>query len=127
MNASQLDVLLVGAGLSGLSTAAFLKNLHPEINLLLLEQEERAGGAMASFADQGFQAEWGPHGFLDNCAESRELIELAGLQPELTTAPLGKFVRYLCLDGRLACIPQSPLKILRAPLISWGRKTAGTG
>nr|WP_321466136.1 protoporphyrinogen oxidase [uncultured Desulfobulbus sp.] len=122
MNASQLDVLLVGAGLSGLSTAAFLKNLHPEINLLLLEQEERAGGAMASFADQGFQAEWGPHGFLDNCAESRELIELAGLQPELTTASLGKFVRYLCLDGRLTCIPQSPLKILRAPLISWGEK-----
>lgn len=77
---------------------------------------------MASFVDQGYQAEWGPHGFLDNCAESRELIQLAGLASEVTTAPLGQFVRYLCLDGRLQCIPQSPLKILRAPLVSWGNK-----
>ena len=77
---------------------------------------------MASFSDQGYQAEWGPHGFLDNCAESQELIDLAGLSAEVTTAPLGQFVRYLCLDGRLQCIPQSPLKILRAPLVSWGEK-----
>ena len=122
MNASHLDVCIVGAGLSGLSTAAFLQKLHPELNVLLLEQEERAGGAMASFSDKGFQAEWGPHGFLDNCVESQELIRLAGLSGEISKAPLGKFVRYLCLDGRLACIPQSPLKILRAPLVNWGEK-----
>jgi len=122
MNASHLDVCIVGAGLSGLSTAAFLNKLHPELQILALEQEDRAGGAMASFSDQGFQAEWGPHGFLDNCVESQELIRLAGLHTEITTAPLGKFVRYLCLGGRLACIPQSPLKILRAPLVSWGEK-----
>ncbi|MDD2463518.1 MAG: protoporphyrinogen oxidase [Desulfobulbus sp.] len=122
MNASHLDVCIVGAGLSGLSTAAFLRHQYPELRLLILEQEDRAGGAMASFSDQGFQAEWGPHGFLDNCAESRELINLAGLRSEVTIAPLSDFVRYLCLDGRLQCIPQSPLKILRAPLVSWGAK-----
>jgi oxygen-dependent protoporphyrinogen oxidase len=119
MNDSYRDVCIVGAGLSGLSTAAFLSHLRPELDLLVLEQEDRAGGAIASHADQGYQAEWGPHGFLDNCAESRELIGLAGLQSEIATAPLGRFVRYICLEGRLQCIPQSPLKIIRQPLIPW--------
>nr|WP_320011216.1 protoporphyrinogen oxidase [uncultured Desulfobulbus sp.] len=122
MNDSHLDVCIVGAGLSGLSTAAFIKQHHPEIKLLVLEQEDIVGGAMNSFSDQGYQAEWGPHGFLDNCQQSQELIRLAGLENELTTAPLSRFVRYVCLDGKLRLIPQSPLKILRAPLISWWAK-----
>ena len=116
------DVCIVGAGLSGLSVAAFLRQLRPELRLLILEQSDHPGGAIASFSEQGFQAEWGAHGFLDNCSESRELIELAGLEAEITTAPLGRFVRYVCLQGRLQCIPQSPLKILREPLVSWGAK-----
>jgi oxygen-dependent protoporphyrinogen oxidase len=40
------------------------------------------------------------------------------LQDEVVTAPLGRFVRYVCLNGKLQCIPQSPLKILKAPLVS---------
>lgn len=116
------DVCIVGAGLSGLSVAAFLRQLRPELQLLLLEQGDQPGGAIASYHEQGFQAEWGAHGFLDNCSESRELIRLAGLEAEVTTAPLSRFVRYVCLDGRLQCIPQSPLKILRQPLVSWGAK-----
>lgn len=116
------DVCIVGAGLSGLSVAAFLRQLRPELRLLILEQSDQPGGAIASYQEQGFQAEWGAHGFLDNCSESRELIGLASLESELTTAPLGRFVRYVCMQGRLQCIPQSPLKILREPLVSWGAK-----
>ena len=52
MNASLLDLCIVGAGLSGLSTAAFLNKRNPKLKLLVLEQEDRAGGAMASFSDQ---------------------------------------------------------------------------
>jgi len=122
MNDSHLDVCIVGAGLSGLSAAVFINKHHPEINLLVLEQEDVVGGAMNSFSDHGYQAEWGPHGFLDNCEKSQELIHLAGLEGELNTAPLRRFVRYVCLDGKLRLIPQSPLKILRAPLVSWGEK-----
>ncbi len=122
MNNLSFDVCIVGAGLSGLSVATFLQQLRPEMQLLILEQDDRPGGAIASYHEQGFQAEWGAHGFLDNCEESRELIGLAGLESELTTAPLARFVRYVCLQGRLQCIPQSPLKILRQPLIPWGAK-----
>ncbi|WP_319587601.1 protoporphyrinogen oxidase [uncultured Desulfobulbus sp.] len=116
------DVCIVGAGISGLSAAAFLRELRPELNLLILEQSPEPGGAISTYSEAGYLAEWGPHGFLDNCEESRRLIRLAGLEGEVTTAPLAKFVRYVCLEGRLQCIPQQPLKILREPLIPWSAK-----
>ncbi len=122
MKPSSYDVCIVGAGLSGLSTAAFLHQQQPELQLLVLEKSQQPGGAIATFNESGYRAEWGPHGFLDNCEESRALIRLAGLEAEITTAPLGTFVRYVCLDGKLRCIPQKPLQILREPLIPWSAK-----
>ncbi len=122
MQSIMYDVCIVGAGISGLSTAAFLHAQQPELRLLVLEQSRHPGGAIGTYSASGYQAEWGPHGFLDNCEESRMLIELAGLEGEVTTAPLGEFVRYVCLDGRLRCIPQKPLQILKEPLIPWSAK-----
>jgi len=122
MKSLNYDLVIVGAGISGLSVAAFVRDLRPDLNLLVLEQAAEPGGAIATFNQSGYLAEWGPHGFLDNCAESRDLIELAGLETEVTTAPLGRFVRYVCLDGRLQCIPQRPLAILRQPLVPWSAK-----
>lgn len=116
------DLCIVGAGISGLSAATFARALRPEWNLLVLEQTAGPGGAIATHQEAGYLAEWGPHGFLDNCAESRHLIRLAGLEDQMTTAPLSRFVRFICLDGRLQCIPQKPLAIMRQPLVPWTAK-----
>lgn len=122
MQSKQVDVLIVGGGLSGLSVARFLQHDRPDLSLLVLEKSERTGGAILSHGEEGYLAEWGAHGFLDNCAESRQLIELAGLEGEVEKAPLGRFVRYVCLDGKLRLIPQSPKKILLANLVSpWSK------
>jgi oxygen-dependent protoporphyrinogen oxidase len=111
------DVVIIGAGLSGLSVARFLRDKRPELKLLLLEKNDHPGGAISSHSEEGYLAEWGAHGFLDNCLESRVLIGLAGLEQEVEKAPLAKFVRYVCLNGTLNLIPQSPPKIIKAPLI----------
>ena len=111
------DTLIIGAGLSGLTVAWKLKQI-PGHTILLLEQSERAGGTIASHAEDGYLAEGGPHGFLDNCTESQALLTETGLDKECLKAPLAKFVRYVCMNGKLKLIPQSPLKILVAPLIS---------
>ncbi len=58
------DVLIVGAGVSGLSAAHFLRKMAPGLNVVLLEKSQRVGGAIRSHREQGFLAEWGPHGFL---------------------------------------------------------------
>lgn len=116
------DVIIVGAGLSGLSVARFLRDKRPGISLLLLEKNTHPGGAISSHSEEGYLAEWGAHGFLDNCLESRVLVHIAGLKQEVEKAPLKDFVRYVCLDGSLKLIPQSPPKIIKAPLVPFSAK-----
>ena len=48
MKTKHVDVLIAGAGLSGLSVARFLKNERPDISLMVLEKSERPGGAILS-------------------------------------------------------------------------------
>ncbi len=122
MTKPSTEVLIIGAGLSGLAVATFLKHKQPDISLLVLEQNDHPGGAIHSHLEEGYLAEGGAHGFLDNCLESRVLVHEAGLTSEVEKAPLADFVRYICLNGKLQCIPQQPGKILRAPLIPMSAK-----
>ena len=116
------ELIIIGAGLSGLSTAHFLLRMNPDLELLLLEKDSRPGGAVQSFQDKGFLAEWGPHGFLDNTPESQEILKDTGLDQICQKAPLGNFVRYLCHNGALVALPQNPKKLLSTPLLSFGGK-----
>jgi oxygen-dependent protoporphyrinogen oxidase len=116
------DTIIIGAGLTGLVIGHKLKHRQPEHQIMVVEKSARAGGVISSFCDDGFLAESGPHGFLDNCSQSRELLEETGLEKECVRASLQTFVRYVCIDSKLMMIPQSPLKIIRAPLIPWKDK-----
>lgn len=116
------DTIIIGAGLSGLVVANKLRRKFPAHSFAIVEKDSTTGGVIRSFVDNGFQAEYGPHGFLDNCQESRELLTETGLDKECVKAPLSTFVRYVCIGGKLQMIPQSPLKIIKAPLIPWKDK-----
>ncbi|MEW6499924.1 MAG: protoporphyrinogen oxidase [Thermodesulfobacteriota bacterium] len=121
------DVVIVGGGLSGLAVAHFLRKAKPDLDLLILEQAERPGGAVRSCHDQGYLAEWGPHGFLDNNPASRELLADLGLDRLAQRAPLGNFVRFLCHRKRLIALPQQPQKLLATPLVSLPGKFRALG
>ena len=112
------EILIVGAGLSGLSTAHFLHTSAPDLDILMLEQDGRPGGAVRSFRENGYLAEWGPHGFLDNNPASRALLSETGLDRIAQKAPLGSFVRYVCHGGKLVQLPQKPQALLATPLLS---------
>ncbi|MFZ5774179.1 MAG: protoporphyrinogen oxidase [Thermodesulfobacteriota bacterium] len=116
------EILIVGAGLSGLSVAHFLAQKAPHLDLLLLEADQRPGGAVRSFREEGYLAEWGPHGFLDNNPASRALLMETGLDGIAQKAPLGSYVRHVCHQGRLVQLPQKPPALLTTPLLSpWGK------
>lgn len=119
---NNFDVIIIGAGLSGLSVAHFLGKQRPELEVAILEKDSRPGGAIKTFKQDGFQGEWGPHGFLNNTPESRQLLRDIGLEAEMQTAPLGDFRRFICFNGHLEPLPQSPKMLLTTPLLSLGGK-----
>ncbi|MBU3914977.1 protoporphyrinogen oxidase [bacterium] len=122
MKTKLFDVVIAGAGLSGLSIAHFLKKSRPDLEILVVEKTSRAGGVIQSMNKDGFLAEWGPHGFLNNVEESKELLTDLGLMDEALLAPLKQFKRYICLDGKLKQIPQSPLKIISSDIMPFFSK-----
>ena len=113
-----IDTLIIGGGLTGLTVAHFLQKYQPEATISILEKSSSPGGAIRSFKQDGYLAEWGAHGFLDNVEASRELLADTGLDKEAQKAPLDEFVRYICLNGKLNLIPQNPKKIIRSNLVS---------
>jgi oxygen-dependent protoporphyrinogen oxidase len=115
---NDIDTIIIGGGLSGLAVAHFLQKYQPDARVRILEKSSTPGGAISSFQQDGFLAEWGAHGFLDNAEASRELLDDTGLEKETQKAPLGEFVRYVCLNGRLNLIPQNPKKIIKSNLVS---------
>ncbi|HSL40219.1 MAG TPA: protoporphyrinogen oxidase [Desulforhopalus sp.] len=116
------QTIILGGGLSGLTIAHRLRRDNPDHRLLLLDQAKQPGGVIRSSHQNGFIAEIGPHGFLDNCPESRAILSETSLDRECLKAPLIDFVRYVYLHRRLNLIPQTPWKILTAPLIPWSAK-----
>ncbi len=68
----QTRVLIIGAGLTGLTLAYYLKK--KDIDFIILEKEERPGGVIRTFQEKGFVYEAGPNtGVLSNF-ESVELF-----------------------------------------------------
>lgn len=116
------DTIIIGGGLSGLSVAHTLRTRSYGHRFVVLEKSARTGGVIGTHRQDGFTAEIGPHGFLDNCPESAAILKDCGLEAECLKSPLIDFVRYVLLGGELRMIPQSPLKIAAAPLIPWSAK-----
>ncbi len=119
---NRYQTIILGGGLSGLTVAHKLRRQQPDHRFCILEKSSHTGGAIRTHTDQGYVTEIGPHGFLDNCPESRQILSETGLDRECVKAPLLDFVRYVYLNKRLNLIPQTPGKILKAPLISWQAK-----
>lgn len=117
-----MDVIIIGAGISGLAAGFFIHRQQPDMEVVILEASARVGGAIRSHACQGYLAESGPHGFLDNKKESQILLAETGLAETVQKAPLGDFQRFLCRYGRLIALPQKPQELLTTPLLGLGGK-----
>ena len=90
--------------------------------MLVVEKSDHSGGVIRSHSEQGYLCEWGPHGFLDNKEESREILADLDLMHEIQRAPLADFHRYLCRHGRLVALPQKPQELLTSKLLTpWAK------
>jgi protoporphyrinogen/coproporphyrinogen III oxidase len=116
-------IVIVGAGISGLSLAYRLQERMPNAEITLLEQAERPGGTTWTLREDGFQVEMGPNGFLDTKPTTVELCRSVNLGSQLVqvTEAAGKN-RYLFLGDGLKSLPGGFGAILASDLLSWRGK-----
>lgn len=119
------QVVIVGAGISGLSLAYRLQQAAPQAAINVLEQRERSGGTVWTERRDGFQVEAGPNGFLDTKPSTLNLCRELALDHELQPASAAASRnRYLFLQGKLRPLPSGLLSFLRSDLLSWRGKLA---
>ncbi len=118
--ATHAEVIVAGAGISGLTLAWRLQQQGSDV--LVLEQSRHAGGAIRSTREQGLLVEDGPNSALETTPLLTELIRELGLEGGKCYANRAAAKRYILRGGRLVALPMSPISFLGTPLFSWGSK-----
>jgi len=124
MSQRDADVLVVGAGLTGL-TAAFRLTLRGHA-VEVLDAALHAGGVVGTRRHdvEGGSAlyELGPNSGMDTTPLINALLrDLGILDQRLDAQPAAK-KRYILRGGRLRAVPASPWSLIATPLFSWRAK-----
>ncbi|MEE3037181.1 MAG: protoporphyrinogen oxidase [Bacteroidota bacterium] len=115
--------VIIGAGITGLSTAHFLSKRSTDF--LVIEQGQRVGGNIHSKKIDGFLIENGPNTVLINNPSIQQLIEDCQLQKALLyPSEEAKKNRYVLRNGKLQLVPKSPLEVVSTPILKWNEKMA---
>jgi oxygen-dependent protoporphyrinogen oxidase len=116
------DALIVGAGLSGLTTAFRLG--RQGLRLRVVEAAQRPGGVIGSVRRDGALYERGPNSGLDTTPLVNELLAAAGIADRRIDAEAAAARRYILRNGRLLALPTSPPAFFGTRLFSWKAKLA---
>jgi oxygen-dependent protoporphyrinogen oxidase len=117
-----MRVVVVGAGISGLTAAWRLMRGAPSAGLELevLEAEARPGGHAWTTREHGFVVEAGPNGFLHRPDEPQvlDLVRELGLESCLIEARPAARRRFVRLGGRLHRAPDGPHTLIASRALS---------
>jgi oxygen-dependent protoporphyrinogen oxidase len=111
-----LDVLVVGAGVSGLATAFGLVRRGFQVEVV--DAARSPGGVIGSVTRDGALYETGPNSALDTTPLIGELIAAAGITAERIPASEASNTRFVVRGGRPIALPMSPGAFLATPLFS---------
>jgi len=121
-------VVIVGGGISGLSTAYYLA--RHGIGSTLIEQRGRLGGVIETERIHGCVLEAGPDSFISQKPWALQLIRELGLDSDVIGSNDHLRVTYVLKNGRLVRLPDGlmlmiPTRILpmaASSLLGWGTK-----
>ncbi|MDD2437163.1 MAG: protoporphyrinogen oxidase [Massilibacteroides sp.] len=116
----ETDVVIIGAGLTGLTSAFYLKKRGR--NLQILEQADRTGGQIRSFHSDGFVFESGPNTGVISYPEVAELFLNLASDCRLVTAFETAKRRYIWKGNRFHELPSGLFSALTTPLFSFTDK-----
>jgi oxygen-dependent protoporphyrinogen oxidase len=113
-------IAIVGGGISGLTVAYLLLEKKEDLDITVLESDNRPGGKIWTDKTDGFLCEKGANGFLDNKPRTLELCKSLGIEPVRSNENSKK--RFIFLNGKLNALPESPLAFVKSDLLSFGGK-----
>ena len=109
-------IVIIGAGISGLTAAFFLKENGAEVTVL--EASSQAGGTMRSEKINGYLVEYGPNSGLETTPYIRELVNKLNLSSEFIYASEKATKRYILKNNELLPLPLSPKEFFGTSLFS---------
>jgi protoporphyrinogen/coproporphyrinogen III oxidase len=112
-----LEVLIIGGGISGLTTAFASGLIDKPGSLELWECTDRLGGTIGTDRVNGYSVDWGPNGFLDREPLTLRLADELGLKDMLEPANSQSEKRFIVKHGKLHPVPFSPAKMLSTGLL----------
>lgn len=110
------DVTIIGAGISGLSTAYWLSK--DGYSVRVLEKSDRPGGSIQTTEKDGFLIEHGPNSGMETNPLIGQLVEELDLEDQMIYANDEANNRYIVKDGTLHKLPMSPPLFLKTKLFS---------
>ncbi len=110
------DVIIVGAGISGLVAAWRLE--QEGLNVVLLEASSRTGGNVGTLSQDGCMMELGPYSFPASADAMWRLVEDLGIESSVVPARSAADKRYIFRDGRLHALPMSLRDFIATRLLS---------
>src|SRR5436190_19868067 len=121
-------VVIVGGGISGLSTAWYLGKAG--IRATIIEQQNRLGGVIRTDYIDGCVAEGGPDSFLTAKTAASELAKELGLGDDLIGSNDHERATFIWRRGRMLKLPDGMTMmvpgrlgpILKSSLLSWPGK-----
>ena len=107
------DIVVIGAGLTGLTTAYHLRKQGRDV--LVIEKENRIGGQIRTYSEKGFVFESGPNTGVVSFPEVRELFDdLDDCQLEIARESSKR--RLIWKGNRFHALPSGPVEAVTTPL-----------
>ncbi len=114
------DYIIVGAGITGLTSAYRLKQRGASV--LVLEEAKVAGGKILTELLDGYLLESGPNSLRVENRETVELIESVGLTNRMVEASPNAKKRFILINGKWVQTPVGSVQAVTTSLFSLGAK-----
>jgi len=114
------DVVVIGAGISGLASAWWLQSGGHKVTII--EADSRPGGTIGTVRDSGYLVEAGPNSTLETSPLIAQLLEQTGTIAQRIYANPAANNRFILRGGMLLPLPLSPPAFFKTRLFSAGAK-----
>ncbi len=117
-----MRVLVMGAGIAGLSVARFLRQETARrttlLDLRVFDAGARAGGRVRTVREEGYLVEWAANAIQGLDGAAGRLVDDLGLGKERVVAAPDAARRYVVKHGSLHLLPTTPAALFRSRALS---------